>query len=238
MPFTFSHPAIVLPLNKVFNKYLSLTGLIIGSVTPDFEYFLRMKVKSEDGHSLIGCLWFDLPLGLLLCFAFHQVIKKSLIDNLPEFIQKRLQEVKNHNWLDYFKKHWFIVCVSIIIGGYSHIFWDSFTHINGFFVHYLGLNNLLLGNLPLYKILQHSSTLIGGLVIVLFFLQLRISTTSVKPKLSYWLKISILSSVILLFRIIGDLKWTEYGNIIVSVISAFILSLLIVSIFENKKLSH
>jgi len=36
MPFTFSHPAIVLPLTKARLK-LSATGLIVGSTIPDFE---------------------------------------------------------------------------------------------------------------------------------------------------------------------------------------------------------
>lgn len=47
MSFTFSHPAIVSPLNYFPNKWFSLTGLVIGSLTPDFEYFLRMRIKSN-----------------------------------------------------------------------------------------------------------------------------------------------------------------------------------------------
>ncbi|WP_262496247.1 DUF4184 family protein [Flavobacterium piscis] len=39
MPFTFSHPAIILPLKYLPKNWISLTGLIIGSLTPDFEYF-------------------------------------------------------------------------------------------------------------------------------------------------------------------------------------------------------
>ncbi|WP_240482010.1 DUF4184 family protein [Flavobacterium psychrophilum] len=39
MPFTFSHPAIILPLRYLPRQWFSLTGLIIGSLTPDFEYF-------------------------------------------------------------------------------------------------------------------------------------------------------------------------------------------------------
>ena len=54
MPFTFSHPAIVLPLKYLPKKWFSFTGLIIGSMTPDFEYFLRMKVKSDYSHTLNG----------------------------------------------------------------------------------------------------------------------------------------------------------------------------------------
>ena len=57
MPFTFSHPAIILPLKKLPKKYISMTGLIVGSIAPDFEYFLRMKSKYS--HTMSGILWYD-----------------------------------------------------------------------------------------------------------------------------------------------------------------------------------
>ncbi len=123
MPFTFSHPAIVLPLKNIFGKWVSLTGLIIGSLTPDFEYFIRMKIQSSYSHTITGTLWFNLPLGILLCFAFHNIVKRPLIENTPNFIQSRMT----------IKQNWIIVSLSIIIGAYSHIFWDSFTHSNTFF---------------------------------------------------------------------------------------------------------
>ena len=52
MPFTFAHPAIVLPFYKK-PKFFSMTTLIIGSMSPDFEYFLRVKIKSDMSHTLI-----------------------------------------------------------------------------------------------------------------------------------------------------------------------------------------
>lgn len=71
MPFTFSHPAIILPLTSSKRQWFSATGLVIGSMTPDFEYFIRMKVQSDFSHTLPGLLWFDLPLGLLLSFIYN-----------------------------------------------------------------------------------------------------------------------------------------------------------------------
>lgn len=59
MPFTFSHPAIVLPLTSLPKRCISVTGFVIGSLTPDFEYFIRMKVKSEYSHTISGLFWFD-----------------------------------------------------------------------------------------------------------------------------------------------------------------------------------
>ena len=81
MPFTFSHPAVVLPLIRAGLK-LSATGLIIGSIIPDFEYFIRMRDWSRYSHTLVGLAWFDLPLAILVCFIYHLIVKNYLFDNL------------------------------------------------------------------------------------------------------------------------------------------------------------
>ena len=115
MPFTLSHPAIVLPL-ALKKLRLSATGLIIGSLTPDFEYFIRMKDWSRYSHTWPGLFWFDLPLGVLLCFIYHLVVRNSFFDNLPPFLRKRVVVYKKFNWIEYFLKNWLIVCISVLIG--------------------------------------------------------------------------------------------------------------------------
>ena len=84
MPFTFSHPAIILPFRYLPVKWFSFTGLVIGSLTPDFEYFIRMKVQSIYSHTLLGIFWFDLPLAILLAFLFHSLVRDTLFFNLPK----------------------------------------------------------------------------------------------------------------------------------------------------------
>ena len=171
MPFTFSHPAIVLPLSKWFKKWVSTTGLIIGSMTPDFEYFVRMKIKSEYSHTLSGVFLFNLPLGIILAFIFHNHAKKMLFENLPAYYKSKFNIYIHFNWNKYFNINFLIVIISVILGAYSHIFWDSFTHHNGFFVTHIPiLNNsvILFGhNTYVYKFLQHGSSLIGVIVILL-----------------------------------------------------------------------
>lgn len=136
MPFTISHPAIVLPLTFLPRQWFSLTGLVIGSLTPDFEYFLRMRIKSNYSHTLDGLFWFDLPLGLLLAFLFHNVVRDSLFDNLP-------------------------ISLKSIFFAFRQI--------------------------PILKILQHSSTIIGGLVIA--FAIYKLPTNKAEKEnvnLKYW----------------------------------------------------
>lgn len=134
MPFTFSHPAIVLPFAIFPKRFFSLTGLVIGSMIPDFEYFLRMKLQSNYSHTLKGIFWFDLPLAILVSFIFHNLVKKEFIDNLPLFFKSRFFAFKAFDWNAYFIKNWWVVCISILIGTLSHLFWDSFTHHGGYFV--------------------------------------------------------------------------------------------------------
>lgn len=76
MPFTFSHPAIVLPFLK--NKNVSATALIIGSMSPDLEYFFRMKIQSENSHTFLGIFLIDFPLGFIVMMLFHEIIKKTI----------------------------------------------------------------------------------------------------------------------------------------------------------------
>lgn len=104
MPFTFSHPAIILPLTYLPKKWFSLTGLVIGSLTPDFEYFIRMRIKSDYSHTIEGLFWFDLPLGLLIAFIFHNIVRDSLFDNLPTFLNSRISKFKQLKWNEHFKK--------------------------------------------------------------------------------------------------------------------------------------
>src|SRR5215210_2636523 len=86
MPFTFCHPAAVLVFNYFPKKWISLTGLIVGSLSPDFEYFIRMQKLSLYSHSLGGLFFFDLPVGLVLTFIYYKIVHKTVINNLPFFI--------------------------------------------------------------------------------------------------------------------------------------------------------
>lgn len=232
MPFTFSHPAIILPLNYLPKKWFSMTGLIIGSLTPDFEYFIRMKIKSEYSHTIEGIFWFDLPLGILIAFIFHNIIRNSLYDNLPLFLKSRLSVFKQLNWNYYFVKNWIIVIISIIIGAFSHIFWDSFTHFDGYFVKKIpilsktvALNSI---DVPIVKILQHSSTIIGAFIIGFSIFKIPIHNTEKQNiNLKYWSTIIVLIIIIISPKLINGLELHQYGNLIVSVISAFFLSLMI-----------
>lgn len=235
MPFTFSHPAIILPFHSLTKKWFSLTGLIIGSLTPDFEYFLRMTIKGEYGHTLAGVFWFNLPLSILLTFLFHCIVKNALFNHLPPFFRKRFYTFKQFNWNNYFVKNWLIVIISIIIGTFSHLFWDAFTHYDGYFVEKIPYLKKNLLSIPLFNILQHTSTLIGGLIIFLAIYKLpTFNKIESKDHLRYWLIFSFLTFCITLIRFFYGLELKQYGNVIVTLISAIMLSLIITPFFTKE----
>lgn len=163
MPFTFAHPAAALPLSK---WGLPLSALVIGTMAPDFPYFLHLSTSYQYGHSLWGLLWFCIPVGLLVLGLFHGFLKWPLLALLPESHQARLAPVARA-----FRfgpgRQVLLILVALGLGALSHVGWDSFTHANGAAVHQLEVLRAPVietgrGALPVYKVLQHGSTLLGA----------------------------------------------------------------------------
>lgn len=244
MPFTFSHPALILPLRYFSKKWFSLTGLIVGSIIPDFEYFLRMKIKSDYSHSLWGVFWLDLPLALLIAFLFHNLIRNDLVLNLPICLKSRVINTITFDWNSYFRKNSIIVLYSILIGIGSHLLWDSFTHDNGFFVqqipflsHYV---TILDYKIAVLKLAQHTSTLIG-LVVIVWNINKIPQQKNVDSKIdsNYWLLMASIAIIVVLVKIASQYNEIKIGNVIVSTIAALLLSSIITSyirkLIVNKK---
>lgn len=240
MPFTFSHPAIVLPLTFLPRQWFSLTGLVIGSLTPDFEYFIRMRIQSDYSHTLSGLFLFDLPLGIFLTFIFHNIVRDSLFENLPTILKSRLSKFKLFNWGNFFKNNWLVVTISVLIGAASHLFWDSFTHDHGYFVKNIpaltDTVDLLGRQIPVFKILQHSSSLLGGLAIVFATLKIppdKNITGQFNQK--YWGILTTLTLTIIVVRVLSGLDFKLYGHVIVTAISAGLFSLILTPWLTRQK---
>ena len=238
MPFTFCHPAIVLPLNRI--KSLSLTGLIAGSVAPDFEYFIRMADKRVYTHTWSGVLWIDTPLALVLTFLFHNVVRNHLINNAPVSFQRRLKRYIDFNWFSYFKKRWPIVIICAVMGIYSHLIWDAFTHESGYFVQHLPF---LLASVPVGSfrlevpmLLQVLSSIFGALVIYFALWQLPVDTnTIINPNyLHFWKKVWLITILIFSIRFFFGVSY-EIEDVVIPAFSAFLAALVVTSIFQEKQ---
>jgi len=132
MPFTVSHPAIILPLKKLRPGWFSLTGLISGAMAPDLQYFLLADTTHRGiSHSWVGLFLVDLPLGLIFAFAFHRLFKKVFIEHLPAPLDRTLSGLAESKFCPGGLRPWVVLIISIVIGALSHFFWDSFTHTGG-----------------------------------------------------------------------------------------------------------
>jgi hypothetical protein len=234
MPFTPAHPAIILPL--INRKYFSATGLIVGSVSPDFEYFFKASVNGVHGHTLAGIFYFDLPVAVFIAITFHLLVKESLILNLPKFLQVRLQPLLHLNFKDFILKHYFVFTCSALLGAASHIFWDGFTHNGKFFVEYFSIYKGTYipfqgARYPLWYALQHTSTFVGCSVIFLyvFYLPIKTSQKLTTPKLLYWGALLILAASLFSMRFALSTIKFDLGNAVVTAISALLVAIYLIS---------
>lgn len=167
MPFTFSHAAAVVPFSR---RGLVLSALVVGSMAPDFEYFLRLERTATISHTLPGLFLFCVPGGLVVLSLFHFLLKRPLLTLLPASHQQRLLPVTRPFTL-LPARRLLLILLSLALGAFTHLAWDSFTHRSGWMVQQLPwLKTVIvqtpLGRLQVYKALQHGSTLAGlGLLV-------------------------------------------------------------------------
>ncbi len=244
MPFTPGHPAIILPLIRW--QYFSATGLIVGSMSPDFEYFFRMSVLGIHGHTNAGLFYFDVPVTVIVALVFHLVVKKNFINNLPAFLQARFQDTLRFDFVAYLKKHWIIFLLSAVIGAGSHIFWDSFTHDGRFFVRLFSdiYDNTYFSfqgaNYPLFYVLQQISTFVGLSVVGLnVLLKKPMHAPEISaPRVGYWLLVFAVSIVILRLRFYISPSDYNLGNVVVSSITGLMAGVTLCGFINFRNAPH
>lgn len=240
MPFTFSHPAIVLPATYLPKKYYSLSGLIMGSMAPDFEYFIRMKDFSKYSHTWSGMFWFDVPLGLILLFIFHNVVRNPLIEHLPFSLNIRFSVFEKFNWNKYFRKNVVVVLISLLVGIASHLFWDSFTHEGGYFAEAIPFLqdrfDVLNHNIYVSKLFQYICSAIGGTVMLIYISRFPEGpNTKQQNILNFWLLVFLIMIMVLNTRLYFDnlLRHHNHEDIIVTGISGALIGIVTLSFFLN-----
>ena len=165
MPLTLSHPAAIVPFAR---QRLVLSALVVGSLSPDFPYFINLVPRGEFGHTPAGVFLLCLPLGLLALWIFQRLMKWPLLSLLPQGWQERLARPARDFTFRPMSRQLLIVS-SLLIGAATHLCWDGFTHRDGWAVNWLpSLTHPAMGlgsrSIPVYQLLQHSSTVIGGIV--------------------------------------------------------------------------
>jgi hypothetical protein len=125
MPLTFlSHQAIVLPIKIKAPNVTSGTALVLGSMSPDVEYFLNGYPTGTISHTWLGLFIFCLPVTLALYWVVTRIVAAPLAAHLPDGGNFRLRDYALVARPRGDVRHWGIVGVSSLIGAASHIVLD------------------------------------------------------------------------------------------------------------------
>lgn len=243
MPFTFAHPSTILPMRK--KKNYDFTALLVGSMSPDFEYFIHFRPYQVHGHTILGLFYYNLPLVLIVSIIWHYILKEQLIKNLPKPYCTYYFYLTINKWKITSIKSFVIFIYSALIGMITHLLWDGFTHANGYFVSKISILshniNLLSFEIPIYKMLQHGSSVIGLTILIIYLrgvqqknLVNEIFNINKFSKCIYWISIAVLDFT--LVALVNILKEDfRIGSIITGIISAGFISAIIVSILVNNR---
>jgi Domain of unknown function (DUF4184) len=172
MPFTLAHAAAALPFRRT---RLITSAVVVGCFAPDFLFYLTLRPRHRFGHTWTGVFVLDLPLALLALWLFHRYAKEPLWRWMPESFRQRVtlgpRTLPVRNIGDFA-----LLLVSILAGIGTHMLWDSFTHSDYWpYRHWSFLRDALtlpvVGYVEWYTLLQYGSSVIGTIVILIWFLR-------------------------------------------------------------------
>ena len=165
MPFTLAHAAAAPPLRRLLGRWLPLSGLVVGSMSPDFEYLVHLSTRRTIGHTPVGVLVLCLPASLAVLLVFHRVVERPLLRLVPSRWAHLAAAADEPFRFSPFPR-FLAVCASAVLGAASHVAWDSFTHRGGWAVRRVpALRATLVSvggyDVVAYKALQYLSGVLG-----------------------------------------------------------------------------
>jgi hypothetical protein len=166
MPFTVSHAAAVLPFVRT---PLPTAALVIGSMAPDLPFFVPFGVPRSWTHSISGAVSFDMLIAALAIALWWGLLRAPAVDMMPRPVRERMAPLEWRPTPAGFA--WLIA--AMLIGILTHLAWDSFTH-----AHYVSdlvpvlqtPIDLAVITVPLYTVLHAVSSLVGGVILVIWAL--------------------------------------------------------------------
>ena len=213
MPLTFAHPAAALPLRRAG---LSFLPLVIGSMAPDALYFAHLTALGGDAHAFPGLLTIALPVGGAVLWLFDRVMRAPLGELMPAGVQARTGAMpRRAPFASVRATVWTVLALAA--GAGSHALWDSFTHRSRWGVERLpALRHLVdlgpLGEVPLYRVAQHASTLVGFVALGVAFRlwYARAPSAAATPRLSARARTLRIAAILGVALAVGvTVGWTE-----------------------------
>ncbi len=156
MPYTPAHAIAALPFRN--SSLLCFSALVIGTLTPDAEHLLNLYPENRISHQWNGLFWFSVPLGLLLFFVYRKIWIHALDDLFPHWNLKQ-EDCRPPR-----------VVLSVWLGAFTHLLWDSFTHVDQFGTRLIPIleTEVPVGSFGLFPyswFLQHASTVLGLVIL-------------------------------------------------------------------------
>jgi hypothetical protein len=202
MPFTFAHPAAVLPLRRF--KSLHMAALMVGSIAPDLPYYVPARFGRAliDSHTAMGAIYMDIPLGLVTLLLGFLLRRPLTVLMTPRSRALCLQS------MDRFKEQprlWLWAPLAVYIGAWTHILWDGFTHDSGWFVRRVAALSAPITIFDytgtLCHVLQYVSSVAGLLILAIWYLRLKTPTAAEQPNMLVLPASARIASLVLVFTI-------------------------------------
>ncbi len=141
-----------------------MAPFVVGAMTPDVEYLLRLEPLSLVSHSVRGLFVFCLPVGLVTWILWEWLVRpvgRDLVALAPGDATARRGSASA----------WFLAIIALLVGSASHVGWDAFTHRYAWGPdHFPALLQpaFTLGGtvVPWFNLLQHLSTVVGGVIVL------------------------------------------------------------------------
>lgn len=157
---------------------LVASALVAGAVAPDLLYVgaaYRFATMYIDGnltitrtHEFSSAFWLDPLLALVILLIFQLLVKRPLLALAPSALAGRLPSPAVRPRIPSLVLVFWIV-VSTVIGAFTHVLWDSFTHYDGYFVRrWRFLTADITPFWDVNRVLQYLSSLGGVLVIAVW----------------------------------------------------------------------
>ena len=171
MPFTFSHPAAVLPLiaGSRGRGPMIASALVAGSLAPDVMFFADSLLPGTYGtgrtlHRSWAVPTLDVAVAAALVAGWHGLLREPLVALLPDPWADRADAAtaplrKRGSRPTARDVAWF--AGSAAIGAATHVGWDAFTHRGCAGVRLFPVLDREIGGMPGYQALQWGTSAVG-----------------------------------------------------------------------------
>ena len=198
MPLTPSHAVVALAFRRTS---LPASAVAIGAMTPDLPLFVSFAPAYEHTHSL---MWLPLTIALaaLLWGLWRVAIAPAARDLSPAFLAERYPgpggglralpvgaSGRGRPILS--------TTAALVLGVLTHIVWDGFTHRSGWAVEAFPALQQSVGGTPLYSLLQDGSSVLGLIIIAIWFAGLPAVELDETARLrTRWLRLTTVIAVV------------------------------------------